>query len=306
MKSLKVACIGEVMMELVATTIPGTARIGVAGDVLNTAIYLRRTLPAKHSVSLVSLLGSDHFSDEISRFVQAEGIGINDLGRIEGRLPGVYAIVTDPSGERSFQYWRHQSAARLLFQQNERHPFQSLEKYDVVYASAITLAILDENIRHAFLNWLPTYRTMGGKFVFDSNYRPSLWPSKSVALTAVEAAWRQCDIALPSLDDELTLFDEISEHQVVKRFQTYGIENGALKRGHRGPLCLKGPQPDKQFQAVDKVVDTTAAGDGFNGGFLGRFLQTGDTSVAMKYGHSLASQIVMHSGAIIPKESQPA
>jgi 2-dehydro-3-deoxygluconokinase len=59
LSDLRIACVGEVMIEICATHTPGTAQIGVAGDVLNTAIYLKRQLGAEHHVSFISLLGAD-------------------------------------------------------------------------------------------------------------------------------------------------------------------------------------------------------------------------------------------------------
>ena len=113
---LRVACIGEAMLELQVSTVPGSCEVGVAGDVLNTAVYLRRMLPEIFGVSIISLLGSDRLSSDIVRFVDAQGLDTTYLCSVPERLPGAYAITTDQHGERSFHYWRNQSAARSLFQ----------------------------------------------------------------------------------------------------------------------------------------------------------------------------------------------
>jgi len=300
MSGLRIACIGEAMLELRVSSVPGPAEVGVAGDVLNTAIYLRRMLSKEHGVSFVSLVGQDRLSDDIARFIAEQGVDTANLGQIEERLPGIYAITTDNAGERSFHYWRQASAARLQFQEGETLDFTALEAFDVIYLSAISLAILPDEVRQGFLTWLDGFRAEGGRFVFDSNYRPRLWESEEVARATVKACWQRCDIALPSVDDEMALFGDAVETDVLTRFNAYGTCTGALKRGFLGPVSINLDSSAQVFEPAKNVIDTTAAGDGFNGGYLAARLSGSTQDEALMQGHELASRIVGHPGAIIP------
>jgi len=300
MSGLRIACIGEAMLELRVSSVPGPAEVGVAGDVLNTAIYLRRMLPQEHGVSFVSLLGQDRLSDDMTRYIASQGIDTACLGQVEDRLPGVYAITTDSAGERSFQYWRQASAARLQFQDGDGLSFDSLSGFDVVYISAISLAILPAEVRRGFLNWVEGFRKAGGTFVFDSNYRPKLWESPEAARETISACWQLCDIALPSVDDEMALFGEPTDQDVLERFRAYENCSGALKRGFLGPVSINLSSPDQKFDPAKNVVDTTAAGDGFNGGYLAAILTGSTQADALAQGHELACRIVGCPGAIIP------
>jgi len=47
-------------------------------------------------------------------------------------------------------------------------------------------------------------------------------------------------------------------------------------------------------------VDTTAAGDSFNGGYLAALFSGQSQAQALRSGHDLAAQVVQHRGAIIP------
>lgn len=300
MTVLRIACVGEAMMEMLVSTLPGPAEIGVAGDVLNTAVYLRRMLPPEHGVSFVSLLGTDRLSDDIVRFIEDQGVESAQIGRLKGKLPGTYAITTDEHGERSFLYWRRDSAARQLFHSGEGVSFDILDGFDVVYLSAITLAILSPDARRGFLNWLDDFRSAGGRFAFDSNYRPALWESPIVARETIEATWRRCDIALPSEDDELQLFGDRSHEEIVERFRSYGSGLGALKRGFHGPESIGVEIEPITFNTAKNVVDTTSAGDGFNGGYLAAILTGQSQPEALAKGHDLACRIIGHRGAIMP------
>ncbi|GGL63073.1 sugar kinase [Wenxinia marina] len=287
-----VACVGEAMVELTPDN-PGR-QIGFAGDVLNTAIYLARGLGPAHEVAFVSVVGQDSLSDMLAAFAEAEGVSTRLLARHPTRLPGIYAIATDPDGERSFSYWRDASAARTLFENG----FGLLDGFDVVYLSGITLAILPPAVRAGLTTALAGHP---GQVVFDSNYRPRLWEDVRTARAAMRAVWEVTDIGLPSCDDEIALWGDEDAKGVVARLRGWGVTDGALKRGPDGPIALSGA-PAGPFPPAPKVVDTTAAGDSFNGAYLAARLTGGDDAAALAAGHALASRVVGLPGAIVPRE----
>jgi 2-dehydro-3-deoxygluconokinase len=98
---------------MIELSMAGTdAQVGVAGDTLNTAIYLHRAAPAL-SVDYVTCLGDDPFSTRIHDFIAAQGVGTSAIHNIAGASPGLYAITTTPEGERSFTYWRRHANSLL-------------------------------------------------------------------------------------------------------------------------------------------------------------------------------------------------
>lgn len=289
---MRVACVGEAMIEL---SIRDTeAQVGVAGDTLNTAIYLKRTAP-QLSVDYVTCLGDDPFSARVREFITEQDIGCDTIRTIPGKSPGLYAITTNDEGERAFTYWRNASAAREMFQVAGGYDFSVLTQYDVIYLSGITAAILPNSVRLALIEWLSN---SGSRVVYDSNYRPKLWEDKATAQQITRQFWSAADIALPSIDDEMDLFDEDAP-TVAKRFSNASTQ-GALKRGDQGPLSL-GETVDQTYDSAPKVVDTTAAGDSFNGGYLGALLSGKSQGDALKAGHDCAARVVQYRGAIIPK-----
>ncbi len=306
----RIACIGEAMVELMLGSGDNqTAAIAFAGDTLNTAIYLKRLLAEPAQVAFISALGNDALSRRMVNFIASESIDTQHIARSTDRSIGLYAIETDATGERSFTYWRSQSAARTLFQQANSTHFGVLEGFDVVYLSAITLAILPASVRTQLLNTLHQLRTEHGtRVAFDSNYRPALWESKTAAQHAIADAWRICDIALPSVDDEMALFDDTDESSVLQRFTSYGVSQGALKRGALGPLSLSVASQNGPRESIPvdthkvTIVDTTAAGDSFNAGYLASLLSGTGNQRAMQAGHECSLRVIAHAGAIIPKE----
>ena len=297
----RIACVGEAMVELSLDRDGTTAPLGFAGDTLNTAIYLARERPGVHDVDFVTCLGTDSFSDRMIAFIESEDVSPRVV-RHDSRLPGLYAISTDADGERSFSYWRENSAARTLFQRAGADDFSILDGCDAVYLSAITQAILPPETRTALFDWIAAFRRQGGLFAFDSNYRPRLWEDAEAAQLYVSHAWRLCDIGLPSVDDEMALFGDRDEAAVLARLEASGMRIGALKRGADGPLPINADGTGAiGYPAAQTVVDTTAAGDSFNGAFLAVYLSGGSLDEAMLAGHKRAARVIGQRGAIVPK-----
>lgn len=292
---MKIFCVGEAMIELNPDR--AGAQIGFAGDTLNTAIYLKRAFPAAE-VEFVTVLGRDAMSARMEAFIASEGVGCAQITHHPERLPGIYAIATDATGERSFSYWRSLSAARTLFEGG----FGQLQGADVIYLSAITLAILPPDLRGRLLAHLGQHPA---KVVFDSNYRPRLWEDRATAKACVSAAWAVCDIALPSVDDEMALFGDADAGAVLARLRGLGLRRGALKCGAQGALPLDPSVSPPPYPPVACVVDTTAAGDSFNGAWLGAVLQGADARDALAAAHAQACAVIGQPGAIIPRATAP-
>lgn len=295
----QIACIGEVMIELIAGA-DGTARLGVAGDTFNTAVYLARMLRGRDlTVSYVTALGTDPYSDRILHAVEDHGLNTAFIERRTGQMPGLYAIDTDAQGERSFSYWRSASAARQLFSAGGNVTFATLDQVDMILLTGISLAILPPDVRKAVLAWAKAFSAAGGTVVYDSNHRPALWETPETARAINEAMWRQVDIALPSADDEQLIFGDADSDAVAARLQGWEVTSGALKRGPEGPLDLSGQTVFRPDPTPVKVVDTTAAGDSFNAGYLASVALGKSTADALAAGHELACQVIGAPGAII-------
>ncbi len=294
----KIACIGEVMIEMSLQTAE-TAQIGIAGDTYNTAVYLAHLLRGRAEVHYVTALGQDAFSDRILSHMQHHGIAQSFVARHPTKTPGLYAIETDDQGERRFSYWRSDSAARTLFGPECGMNLSILSQFDMVYVSGISLAILPSTQRQALIEALIYYQARGGTVAYDSNHRPKLWESSEVARETNAVMWDFASLALPSVDDEIAIFGNVDASDVIARLCKRGPRIGALKRGNLGPYDLE--QNTMQcYSAAKNVVDSTAAGDSFNAGFLAGYITGASAGERLIQAHDLAAQVVQHRGAILP------
>jgi len=290
--------VGECMVEL-APAGAGLFAMGFAGDTFNTAWYARRALPLEWSVDYVTALGTDALSDRMTAFMADAGIGTGHVQRLPGRVPGLYLIELTES-ERSFSYWRGQSAARDLAR-DAGVLEAALAGAGVVYFSGITLAILPPGGRVQFLAALAVARRGGARVVFDPNLRPRLWPDEDTMCAAVMQAAGLADSVLPSHDDEAVHFGDANPEATARRYAAAGAGLVVVKNGpgnmltwERGVVAWHAPE------AVTRVVDTTAAGDSFNAGFLAAHLTGAETADAVRRGARLGARVIAARGALVP------
>lgn len=299
--NVRIASVGEPMAEISADG--AGFHVGFAGDSLNTAIYCKRALGDAGEVTYVTRLGFDPLSDALCAFAEAEGLSTSAIERDADNQVGIYSIAVDEVGERSFHYWRSQSAARQMFRRPDGAQLVALCAADIVYVSGISIAILSPGARTILRDELARQRSAGTiRVAFDSNYRPGLWEDAATARAVIESFWRIADIALPSVDDEMALFGDADSAAVVERLEGWGCGLGALKQGNAGPRAIGRPTEPARFEPADKVVDSTAAGDSFNGAFLAAIATGSSLEDAMQAGHAMARRVVGHRGAILPRD----
>ncbi len=296
-----IVSIGECMLELSGRG-GEDWRMGFAGDTLNTLWALRALAGPERPVNYISAFGDDPFSHDQIAFFRDNGIGIGASPIIPGARPGLYAI-TLTGAERSFTYWRGDSAARQLASDPARLA-KSLESQSLVYFSGITLAILDDEPRNVLIDAIRTARETGSLIAFDANYRPRLWKSPEAARLAIDAALRVADIALPTFPDEQALYGDQSPEAAADRIAAAGVREVVVKNGEAAALVrYEGSAKSVPAVHVPEPVDTTGAGDSFNGSYLAARLAGLPPIEAAKKAHAVAAAVVQVRGALAPFET---
>jgi 2-dehydro-3-deoxygluconokinase len=173
----------------------------------------------------------------------------------------------------------------------------------MVYFSGVTLSLYSNNGLGRFLAVLEVAREKGVKVAFDSNYRPRGWRGDAGRARAVYTeALKRVDIALPSFDDEAALWGDASPLATVTRLAAFGISEVVVKNAASDVLvAVKDAHQWIPVPQVIEPVDTTAAGDSFNAGYLAARLNGEDPAAAVAAAHGLASEKIQHRGAIMPR-----
>lgn len=301
-----VVSIGECMLELSGRANQngdgGDWRMGFAGDTLNTLWALRALTGPERTANYVSAFGDDPFSRDQIAFFEANGIGIGESPIIPGARPGLYAI-TLTGAERSFTYWRSDSAAKQLASDPARLA-KSLKDQALVYFSGITLAILEPAGRKVLIDAVRAARGAGSLIAFDANYRPRLWKSPGEARAAIDEALAVTDIALPTFPDEQSLHGDASPEATADRLAASGVPEIVVKNGELPATVRHGARTDTiAAVAVASPVDTTGAGDSFNGSYLAARLAGITPAEATRKAHAVAAAVVQVRGALAPFET---
>ena len=296
----RVICVGEVMVELARGT-DGRFGLSFGGDTFNTAVYLAR---ADIPVAYATAMGDDPYSDALIALASAEGVNHDLVARMPGRMPGLYLIETDARGERKFYYWRDTSPARELFElPGWAATAEALLAARLVYFSGVTLSLYSNTGIGRFLAALEMARKQGVTVAFDGNFRPRGWKGDVARTRTVFAeALKRVDIALPTFEDEATLWGDTNPEATVERLQAFGIGEIAVKNGAKGALVLNAGT--RELVPVPQIVvpiDTTAAGDSFNAAYLAARFSGEAPVTAAASAHRLAGEVIRHPGAIMPR-----
>lgn len=295
--------IGECMIELSQNNELGEYKQSFAGDVFNTGVYIKRCLQDSAQVSFLSVIGEDKMSTQFLNLMANEQINCRYLYRCKSNKMGLYIINIDQNGERTFDYWRENSAAKQLMKLIKQDSDKmALSSVTTLFFSGISIAILSPDDLQDFWNFIKCRRSQGCQIVFDPNYRPALWSSPKHAKDAFEIAYSLSNVVLPGVDDHKNLYNHESAAEIASHLEAKGIGEIIIKNGDLEVLISVGGRRAKiDITPVTKVVDTTSAGDAFNGGYLSARQSGKSVKDSVSYAASIAGCVIQHKGAIVPK-----
>lgn len=297
----KIVFAGEAMLEL---TRAGSEQYNraFAGDVFNSSVYLKRAFP-EHQISFMSGIGEDALSEQFLEVLKTEQIDTQFLGRTPDANMGIYMVNTDDKGERSFLYWRNSSAAKQVMELLSAEQKSALNDADIVFFSGISLAILLPQQRERFFELLEQLKKQGCTLIFDPNYRARLWQNTNEAKQAMLRAFELSDWLMPGVEDFTELFALQTVGEVVEFCSNFSLHELVIKQGSESVVMVSGSeQRVLPVQPSKNVVDTTSAGDAFNGIYLGSRMSDMSSERACELASYLAARVVETPGAIMKPE----
>lgn len=294
---LDVLTFGESMALLVADTPGPLAQVShftkrLAGADTNVAIGLARL---GMRVGWVSRLGCDSFGDFVRKAVESEGVDVSQVITDPTRLTGMMLKSCAQGGkDPAIEYHRRGSAASAL--KIPDVPLGYALRARHYHATGITPAL--SNDAHALVaHTMQVMRSAGRTVSFDPNLRPSLWSDEETMRARLLALAQHADWVIPGIEEGRLLTQRQDPSDIADAFLKMGVNAVVIKLGEQGAyfktIDEEGLVPGV---AVQQIVDTVGAGDGFAVGLLSAKLEDKTWSQAVARANWVAAQAIQVSG----------
>ena len=295
--ALDVVTVGEAMV-LFAAQQPGpldrveTFARATAGAELNVAIGLARL---GLRVGYISRLGADSFGRHIAATLDREGIDRSHAGIDTGHPTGfMLKSRSDDGSDPQVEYFRRGSAASRLGPAANPRGYCAASRH--LHLTGIFVA-LSPSTRELVFELAADARAAGRSVSFDPNLRPSLWRSQAEMVECLNRLASLGDWVLPGLQEGRLL---------TGRDNPEGIADFYLERGAKGVVVKLGPggayfastseRGHAAGIAVERVVDTVGAGDGFAVGVVSALLEGLTLAAAAARGNTIGARVVQFPG----------
>ncbi len=295
--ALDVVTFGEAMMMLVADQPGPLEDVQVfhkrtAGAETNVAIGLAR-LGLK--VGWASRLGSDSMGRYLLSAMRGEGIDcshviVDPSQRTAMQFKSRVIDGSDPAVE----YHRKGSAASQMQPVDIDEPWLRSARH--LHSTGVFAAISD-NCFEVSRKTMALMRAAGKTVSFDTNLRPTLWPSAERMRDAINELASAADWVFPGIDEGRLLTGQETPEDIARFYREQGASVVVVKLGAKGAYYSAG---DEQGYVdgcpVDKVVDTVGAGDGFAVGVISALLEGLPVRKAVERGAWIGARAVQVLG----------
>jgi fructokinase len=262
-----VACFGEALIDLLAgeppqTPAPRQFTEYAGGAPANVAVAVARLGGRSR---FIGMLGEDLFGDRLRAQLERAGVDVSCVRRTAEAKTALAFVSLDARGERSFSFYRP-PAADLLFRVEH---FEARCFEDTAVFHVCSNSLTEPAIGAATLGGMRRARAAGALVSMDLNLRTSLWPRTVDPVPELWEALLEADLV------------KLCRGELQFIAPAAGGVEAALARllGARAECVLltDGAAPVRWFTrsssgSIDtfsvRVVDTTAAGDAFVGGWL--------------------------------------
>jgi 2-dehydro-3-deoxygluconokinase len=257
--------IGECMIELFSEDPieqADTFTRSLAGDSFNICVATQKL---GTSAGYITRLGDDPFAAYLLNTWNSLGIDTSQIRTVDG-FNAVHFVALMPDGNREFVYYRSGSAPTTL-EPDDLDP-DYIGSAKVFHCSGIAQAI-SETARATVLKAAQIAKERGLKVSYDPNYRHQLWRPEDL-WTAASELLPYVDYFLPNTsDDAPALIGSDDPYRMVEHFREMGVPVVAVTRGEEGAVIgFEDRVVEIPPYSPGGPIDSTAAGDAFNGAFI--------------------------------------
>ncbi len=238
------------------------------GAPANVAVTIARL--GRHA-GFFGRVGNDPFGKFMKQILSQEGLDTSYLVVDDNQRTSTVVVDLDSSGERNFTFMVKLSADQFLTCDD----IPAFNKNQWLHCCSIALA--HEPSRSATFEAIERMKAAKGYVSFDPNLRIEIWSNPEELITTVMRAVELADVVKFSEEELLFLTNRRSLQEALAIWNEYEGKLIVVTLGELGALVMfNGQQRVIVGKQVDKVVDTTGAGDAFVGGMLAKLSQVDD------------------------------
>jgi sugar/nucleoside kinase (ribokinase family) len=293
--SKKVLTVGEILVEIVATTkgdgfrepqpLLGPFPSGAP------AIFIDQVGRLGTPAAIVSRVGDDDFGRLNLDRLAADGVDVSGIDVAKGEATGSAFVRYRPDGSRTFVYnIAHSATGKLILTPDAEALMESCDHMHVM-GTALSAPGLARVTREA----IARITARGGTVSFDPNLRPEILGTPGVR-EALDEVLAQSDLFLPS-GEEIYLFTQADDEAgAVEELLNRGVGEIVIKRGNQGASHFdRGGRADVAPLSANEV-DPTGAGDCFGGAFVSFWLAGASPETALRYANAAGAHAVTKVG----------
>lgn len=293
-----VVALGEPMVEYCAIDVGRLSKVelfkrGWGGDTSNFAVSTARQ---GLSVGHICGLGDDEFGRSFLDLWESEGMDISRVNVEEDAWTAIYIISLMEGGGHDFTYYRVGSAASRYSVDDLDVDY--LKGAKVFHTSGITLAI-SEAARGAAIEAMRITREKGGFNSFDINMRAKLWDIET-ARNSLAEAFSYSDVVYASMDDMNTLYGMTEMEEAARHLRDMGVGTVVVKHGGEGCYVSTDEESFTMPGYRIDVVDSTGAGDAFDGAWVKGVLEGWDLRRTASFANAVGALTATGLGAVAP------
>ncbi|MBC7276444.1 MAG: sugar kinase [Nocardioides sp.] len=266
--------------------------VDYGGDTSNVAVAARRS---GADVGYATRIGDDAFGDALLRLWTDEGI---DTALVERELhgtTGIYFISRDPE-HSAFTYYRSNSPATRM--SPAWVPETAIRTTRALHISGISQAI-STSACDAVFRAIEVAKDAGTLVSYDPNHRPALWETGR-ARAVIRQTVTEADLVMPNLSEGRLLTGFLAPEDVLAKLVDLGPRIIVLKLGSAGALLAHGGEITRFAAPRVDAIDSTGAGDAFDGAFLAQLLAGASPRDAAEYAVHAAALTTLGPGAVDP------
>lgn len=261
-------------------------KISFGGDALNEAIVLSRF---GKQVQWISKVGDDEAGRRILSYAADNGLCIESVKIKTGLATGVNIVLVDGRGERHFLTNPHSSLRKLA--EEDILPCVDELAPIVSFASMFVSPLLDIPTTARIFRRI---KSAGKILAFDATR-----PKNGETLNDLAPLLSCADYFFPNEAELATLAGNSDVQQNIAALLNHGLKCAVVKLGSKGCLiATKSAQIEIPACRVDKVIDTTGAGDSFAAGFLYALSEGWQLAECGRFACATASCSVEEVGAV--------